>query len=313
MAQRDWAEKDYYKILGVSQDATKADIKKAYRKLAQQYHPDANKDDKNAEERFKEITEAHSILSDDEKRKEYDQFRSLLDAGGQRFYGFGPNSGGGNVRVNIGDLFGDGNDAGLFEDLIGGRFGFRPRGPAAGQDLEADVTLTFDEAMTGATVSANGARVKIPAGIGDGGRVRVPGKGGRGEAGAPPGDLYVRVHVAAHPVFTLNKNGNLSVDVPVTIAEAALGAKIELPTLDGSVTVKVPAGTQHGKTLRVKGRGAPRPGGGAGDLLVKIHIEVPKKLTRKEKEQLEAFAAEHKGSPREQLEKYLESSTKQAS
>jgi molecular chaperone DnaJ len=114
-------------------------------------------------------------------------------------------------------------------------------------------------------------------------------------------------------VFTLNKNGNLSVDVPVTIAEAALGAKIELPTLDGSVTVKVPAGTQHGKTLRVKGRGAPRPGGGAGDLLVKIHIEVPKKLTRKEKEQLEAFAAEHKGSPREQLEKYLESSTKQAS
>ena len=312
MAQRDWAEKDYYKILGVPKDASKADIKKAYRKLAQEYHPDANKDDRNAEDRFKEITEAHSILSNDEKRKEYDQIRSFVDAGGQRFYGFGPNSGGGNVRINIGDLFGDGADAGLFDDLLGG-FGFRQRGPAAGQDFETEVALTFDEAMSGATVSVNGTKVKIPPGIGDGGRVRVPGKGGQGEAGAQAGDLYVRVRVAPHPVFTLQKNGNLSVVVPVTIAEAALGAQIEVPTLDGSVRVKVPGGTQDGKTLRVKGRGAPQRGGGQGDLLVKIHVEVPKKLTRKEKEALEAFSEIHKGSPREHLEKYLKSSTRQAS
>ena len=305
MSQRDWFEKDYYKVLGVSKDASKADIKKAYRKLAQQYHPDANKDDKNAETRFKEITEAHSILSNDEKRAEYDQMRSFVDAGGQRFYGFGPNQGGGNVRINIGDLFGNEAAGGsVFEDLLGG-MGFGRRGPAKGHDLETEVQLSFDDAINGAMVAVNGTKVKIPAGIGDGGRVRVAGKGQPGEPGAPAGDLYVKVHVAPHPVFRSEGNGNLGIELPVTISEAALGAKIEVPTLDGSVTVKIPAGTQDGKRLRLRGRGAPRPKGGHGDLHVIVRVEVPQKLNRHEKELLEKFAAAHKESPRQHLDSYL--------
>src|SRR5687767_4894009 len=185
MSQRDWFEKDYYAVLGVSKSASKDEIKKAYRKLAQKYHPDANSDDANAEARFKEITEAHSILSNDEKRAEYDQMRSFVDAGGQRFYGFGPNRGGGNVRINIGDLFGGGGgaDESIFEDLLGG-MGFGRRAPAKGQDLESEVQLSFDEAIEGAMVAVNVTKVKIPAGIGDGGRIRVAGKGAPGQAGA---------------------------------------------------------------------------------------------------------------------------------
>lgn len=304
MSQRDWVEKDYYATLGVSKDASKDEIKKAYRKLAQKYHPDANKDGAGAETRFKEITEAHSILSNDEKRAEYDQMRSFVDAGGQRFYGFGANRGGGNVRVNIGDLFGDGADGAVFEDLFGG-FGFGRRGPAKGHDLEAQVELSFDDSIEGATVAVNGSKVKIPAGIGDGGRIRIPGKGAPGESGAPAGDLYVRVRVAPHPVFRSEGSGNLGIDLPITIAEAALGAKIDVPTLDGAVTVKIPAGTQDGKKLRVKGRGAPRPKGGQGDLHVTVRVEVPQKLSRREKELLESFAEAHKESPRRHFDTYL--------
>ena len=312
MSQRDWFEKDYYKILGVSKDASKDEIKKAYRKLAQKFHPDANKDDATAEARFKEVSEAHSILSNDDKRKEYDEMRRLVDAGGQRFYGFGPNRGAGNVRVNIGDLFGD-DDGALFEDLLGG-FGFGARGPRKGQDLEAEAQLSFEDAVNGTTVSVNGTKVKIPPGIGNGGRVRVSGRGGPGADGGPGGDLYVRVAVAPHPIFTGGKDGNLHVTVPVTFVEAALGSKIEVPTLEGPVTVKIPAGTPNGKTLRVKGRGGPRPVGGTGDLLVKIEVQVPQKLSRQEKELLEKFQAAHKGSPREHLDAYLKNaSTKQAS
>ena len=312
MSQRDWIDKDYYAVLGVSKTASKDEIKKAYRKLAQKYHPDANKDDAGAETRFKEITEAHSILSNDEKRAEYDQMRSFVDAGGQRFYGFGGNRGGGNVRVNIGDLFGEGADGSVFDDLLGG-FGFGRRGPLKGQDLESEVQLSFDEAIDGVTVAVDGSKVKIPAGIGDGGRIRIPGKGGPGEAGAPPGDLYVRVKVAPHPVFRSEGGGNLGVELPITIAEAALGAKIDVPTLDGAVTVKIPAGTQDGKKLRVKGRGAPRPKGGRGDLHVTVRVEVPQKLSRREKELLEKFADAHKDSPRGHLESYLKKNVKNAS
>ena len=304
MSQRDWFEKDYYAVLGVSKDAPKEEIKKAYRKLAQKYHPDANKDDKNAETRFKEITEAHSILANDEKRAEYDQMRSFVDAGGQRFYGFGQNRGGGNVRVNIGDLFGNGGAGdSVFEDLLGG-FGFGRR-EAKGQDLESEVELSFDDAINGVTVAVNGSKVKIPGGIGDGGRIRIPGKGGPGQGGAPPGDLYVRVRVAPHPVFRSEGGGNLALELPVTIAEAALGAKIEVPTLEDPVTVKIPAGTQDGKRLRVKGRGSPRSKGGRGDLHVTVRVEVPQKLSRHEKDLLEKFAEAHKDSPRRHLESYL--------
>ncbi|MGH2747385.1 MAG: DnaJ C-terminal domain-containing protein [Actinomycetota bacterium] len=298
MGQRDFLEKDYYKVLGVSRDASKEDVKRAYRKLAQKYHPDANKGDKAAEERFKEISEAHAVLSNGEKRREYDQMRAFVESGGQRFYGFRPGGQGG-VRVNVGDIGDLFEDAG-FGDVMGDIFGFRgARGPRRGADLETEVTLSFDEAIVGTTISlADGTRVRIPAGVGDEARIKVPGKGQVLDDGGPAGDLYVRVHVTAHPLFARRGHGDLEVIVPVTIAEAALGAKVEVPTLDGAVTVKVPPGTQNGKTLRVRGRGAPRPKGGHGDLLAKVQVEVPYKLSKKEKELLEQFQQLHKGSPR---------------
>lgn len=303
MASHDWVEKDYYKILGVSQDASKEDIKKAYRKLAQEYHPDANAGPE-AEARFKEISEAHSVLSKDEKRREYDEIRRLAASGGQRFYGTGP--GGGNVRVDIGDLFGEGQGGMIFEDL----FGFAPR-QRRGGDVETQVTLSFDDAVRGSMVTlGDGTRVRIPAGVSDGSRIKVAGKGRPGSSGGPPGDLYVQVSVEPHPVFTLGKKGSLRVSIPVTYPEAALGAKVVVPTLGDPVTVKVPAGTKHGKTLRLRGKGTPRPGGGYGDLLVTIEVEVPQKLSRKEKEALEAFAAVHKSDPREHLRPYLKSTSK---
>ena len=309
MAQRDWAEKDYYKVLGVSKTASKDEIKKAYRKLAQQFHPDANKGDKDAETRFKEISEAHSILSNDEKRAEYDQIRQFMDSGGRRFYN--APGGGGNVRVNIGDLFGGGGAETIFEDLLGGSgFGFRPRGPQRGDDLETEISLSFEDAVNGVTVSLpQGGKAKIPLGVGDGARIKVAGRGAPGPNGGPKGDLFVRVRVESHPVFGRGKNGDLVVELPVTFTEAALGARIEVPTLDGSVTVKVPPGTPNGKTLRVRGRGGPRPGGGHGDLLVRVQVQVPQKLTRQEKELLEKFAETHKASPRAELEDRLKSSS----
>lgn len=300
MAQRDWAEKDYYAVLGVSKDASKEDIKKAYRKLAQRHHPDANKDPE-AEARFKEISEAHAILSNEEKRAEYDQIRSFVEAGGQRFYGFQPGRGG-NVRVNIGDLGDIFGGSGLFEDL----FGAPGRGGGRGTDLETEVTLPFEEAVTGTTVTiGDGTRVRIPPGVADGARIRVAGKGETGAGGGPRGDLYVRVKVRPHPVFRIDKNGNLTVRLPVTYTEAALGAKVEVPTLGRSVTVKVPSGTPNGKILRVRGKGAPRRGGGHGDLLVQVEVQVPHKLTRAEKDALERFAEVHKASPRSSFEEFI--------
>lgn len=302
MAQRDWADKDYYKVLGVTKDASKEDIKKAYRKLAQKHHPDANEGDPAAASRFKEISEAHSILSNDEKRREYDQIRSFVEAGGDRVYGFTPGGGGG-VRVNIGDLFGGGADGGIFDDL----FGFRPTGPQKGADTETAISLPFDDAVSGTTVSLNdGTKVRIPAGVTDRSRIRVPGKGGPGLNGGPPGDLFVKVHVEPHPVFKLGKDGNVTVALPVTFTEAALGSKVEVPTLEGPVTVKIPAGTRNGKTLRVRGKGAPRRAGGRGDVLVKIEIDVPQKLSRKEKQLLEELATIHEDSPREHLEAFMD-------
>jgi molecular chaperone DnaJ len=303
MAQRDWAEKDFYKLLGVSKTATKDEIKKAYRKLAQKYHPDANKGDTDAEKRFKEISEAQAVLSNESKRKEYDQMRAFVESGGQRFYGFGPDAGGGNVRVNIGDL-GDlfGDEGGLFEDL----FGFRSRAPRRGADVETEVQLSFEDAMAGVTITLeDGTRVRIPPGMRDGGRIKVAGKGAPGPQGGERGDLYVRVRVEPHSVFTLGPNGNLTVRVPVTFPEAALGTQVEVPTLNGSVKVKIPPATPHGKVLRVKGQGAPRPKGGRGDLLVKVEVEVPQRLSKKEKEALEHFAEVHTTNPRSHLEQEL--------
>ena len=297
MASRDWLEKDFYKVLGVDEKASKEEIKRAYRKLAQKYHPDANKGDETAERRFKEISEAHSILSNDEKRKEYDELRRYAGAGGSPF-GFRPGSGR-DGRVDFGDIFG-----GEVGDIFGDIFGFGPR-ERRGQDLETEAHLSFEEAVEGSTFElANGTRVRVPPGVSDGARIKVAGKGGPGPAGSPPGDLYVRVRVADHPLFKLLRNGDIEVPLPITIAEAALGAKIQVPTLDGVVTLKVPAGTRSGKVLRVKGKGGARAGGTRGDLLARIEIEVPQKLSRRERELLEEFGREHKHSPRAHFERY---------
>ncbi len=297
MAQRDWAEKDYYKILGVSPTATKAEIKKAFRKLAQELHPDANKSDPVAEARFKEVSEAHSILNNDEKRKEYDEFRRLVTSGRGNPFGFGDRT----TRVNIGDIFGGGMGGTRLEDL----FGFNAA--RRGSDLETEVTLTFDEAINGTTVNLpGGGKVRIPIGVTDGARVRAAGKGSPGSGGGEHGDLYVRVRVEPHPIFEQGKNGDIIVRVPVSFPEAALGAEVVVPTLDGKVKVKVPAGTQNGKTLRVKGRGAPRPKGGSGDLRAVIEVMVPSKLSRREKEALERFAEVHTDSPREHLDEAVQ-------
>ncbi len=303
--QRDWTEKDYYSVLGVAKDASKDEIKRAYRKLAQKHHPDANPGDDAAETRFKEVSEAHAVLTNDEKRREYDQVRSFVEAGGERVYGFRPGGGGG-VRVNIGDVFGTEGGAGsIFEDL----FGFGSRGPRKGADREGRVALTFEEAMSGTTTQVAGARVRIPAGVQDGSRIRVARRGAPSSDGGEPGDLYVRVGVQPHAIFSAEAGGNLRVRLPVTFTEAALGAKVEVPTLDGSVTVKVPAGTSPGRVLRVRGRGGPRAGAagskGRGDLLVEVQVEVPKKLSRKEKDALEAFASLQKGNPRAHIEERL--------
>ena len=299
MAQADWLEKDYYKTLGVSSTASKDEIKKAYRKLAQRHHPDANKGDEAAEARFKDISEAYAVLSNDDKRKEYDEIRRY---GGGRGFGFKP--GGREVPIDIGDLFGGGFGRGNGVD-IGDLFGFGFRGPRKGADAEAEAVLSFEQAVEGSTIElSSGTKVRIPPGVGDGTRIRVAGKGAPGPQGGEPGDLYVNVRVRPHPVFSQGRDGDLVVEVPVTFPEAALGANVVVPTLDGHVTVKVPPGTQHGRTLRVRGKGGPRPGRGAnGDLLVKIAVEVPRKLSKKEREALERFAEVHDASPRAHLDR----------
>jgi molecular chaperone DnaJ len=305
MAQREWLEKDYYKVLGVNKDASKDEIKRAYRKLAQKYHPDANKNDKDAERRFKEISEAHSILSNDEKRKEYDEIRSLAGSGAP--FGFRPGGAPGGVRVDIGDLFGGAGGAGSVGDLFEEVFGFgQRRRPMRGQDLETEAYLSFEEALSGTTFElADQTKVRVPPGVQDGARIKVANKGGLPPTGGQPGDLFVRVHVAPHPFFKAAGNGDVRVTLPVTFPEAALGAKIEVATPDGAVTVKVPAGTRNGKTLRVKGKGGPRPSGGRGDLLVKVEVEVPQRLSKRERELLEEFAGLHKGSPRAHFERWI--------
>ncbi|MGW2932163.1 molecular chaperone DnaJ [Streptomyces sp. NPDC001156] len=382
MSTKDFIEKDYYKVLGVPKDATEAEIKKAYRKLAREFHPDANKGNAKAEERFKEISEANDVLGDPKKRKEYDEARTLFGNGGFRP---GPGAGG-SFNFDLGDLFGGqgsaggGNFGGGIGDVFGGLFnrgggaGTRTQ-PRRGQDIESEVTLSFMEAVDGATVplrmssqapckacsgtgdkngtprvcptcvgtgqvargsgggfsltdpcpdckgrgliaehpcleckgsgrakSSRTMQVRIPAGVTDGQRIRLRGKGGPGERGGPAGDLYVVVHVDAHPVFG-RKGDNLTVTVPVTFAEATLGADIRVPTLGGPpVTLKLPPGTPNGRTMRARGKGAVRKDGTRGDLLVTVEVSVPKDLSGKARDALEAYREATAGEdPRAEL------------
>lgn len=387
MSAREWLEKDFYAELGVSSTASADEIKRAYRKLARELHPDANPGDSRAEARFKSVSEAYGVLSDADKRKQYDDARSLFNGG------FRPGGGGfgGQGGFDLGDLFGTApgrtGDAGGLGDLLGGLFGNRG-GPAStaaasrprrGTDIETEVRIDFTEAVHGATVplriaspascgscGGSGARagtvprvcavcggtgfvtrnqgafafsepcrdcrgtgriiddpctecggrgvsnrhrtltMRIPAGVADGQRIRLAGQGEPGMRGAPAGDLYVLVHVTPHPVFG-RSGDDLTLGVPVTFPELAMGTTLTVPTMDagatnGTVSVRVPAGTTAGRTLRVRGRGITRKDGRTGDLLVTLQVVVPTKLDRKAKDALEAYAKATAGTdPRAEL------------
>ncbi|MDO7883063.1 DnaJ C-terminal domain-containing protein [Salinibacterium soli] len=297
MASQDWFDKDFYAVLGVSKDVSEAELKKVYRKLARQYHPDSNPGDAAAEAKFKEISEAHSVLSDPELRREYDQIRAM--GSGARF-----TAGGGGQAGGFEDVFGGmfGNRGGAyqsasFEDLLGGMFGgqggFRT-GPTPGRDISAATTLDFVTAIKGETIklqAAGGApiTVKIPAGVSDGQKIKVKGKGEPSPNGGPAGDLVLTVTVRKHPVF--ERDGlNLRVTVPVTFTEAALGATIEVPTLGGEpVKLRVAPGTPSGRILRVKGRGV-TTAKGSGDLLAEVEVAVPSRIPDDALAALKAFA-----------------------
>ncbi len=309
MASQDWFDKDFYAVLGVSKDISEADLKKTYRKLARQHHPDSNPGNAKAEAKFKEISEAHSVLSDPELRREYDQIRAM--GSGARFTAGGQSGGFEDV---FGGMFG-GNQRGSyqgtsFEDLLGGMFGggnqgFRT-GPTRGRDVSASTTLDFVTAINGETIKLQpqgGApiNVKIPAGVRDGQKIKLAGKGSPSQDGGPAGDLVLTVSVRKHPVF--ERDGlNLRLEVPVTFAEAALGATIEVPTLGGEpVKLRVAAGTPSGRILRVKGRGV-TSSKGTGDLLAEVQVAVPARITDDAAAHLRAFeAAQPHENPRAEL------------
>lgn len=377
--QREWFEKDYYAVLGVEPGASDREIQRAYRRLAKANHPDANAGDEAAEERFKEVSAAHDVLGDPDKRKEYDQVREMVASGigpggPGGFDGFGPGFDGATFHFDDGGGLGD-----LLGNLFGARTGGRRRGRAAtgpirGVDLEAELHLEFVDAVHGVTTSVgvtsdatcsrcggNGAepgtfpqrcptcngtgavavdqgpfsfsqvcptcggrgetiehrckkcrgtgverrrrdvKVRIPAGVADGQRIRVKGRGAAGRNGGPPGDLYVVVRVGSHPIFGRQGKSNLSVRVPVTFTEAALGTQVKVPTLDGPVTVKVPPGTQSGKTVRVRGRGIQPAKGEPGDLLVTFDVVVPTELSDDQRAAVAALAEQLPQNPREKL------------
>jgi molecular chaperone DnaJ len=379
LSTKDFLEKDYYKVLGVAKGASPDEIKKSYRKLARKYHPDANKGDSASEERFKEISEAYNVLSDEKRRKEYDDARSLFGTGVRRPGTAGGTSGYG---FDLGDLFGTsaGGAGGRLGDLLGGVFGSGGRTtqqtrPRRGADVETETSLAFSDAIDGVTVSlrladegpckscmGTGAKAgtvprvcpscegtgqesrnlgsfafsepckecrgrglvvddpcptcsgsgramstrsiqaRIPAGVGDAQRIKLKGKGAPGERGGPPGDLYVRVHVAPHPVFGRSGH-NLTVTVPVTFPEATLGAEIKVPSHRGMpVSVRIPAGTPNGRTFRVRGKGVRRPDSTYGDLLVTVNVQVPQHVSSQAKEALESYREATAGpDPRDEL------------
>ncbi|MWB97917.1 DnaJ C-terminal domain-containing protein [Agromyces seonyuensis] len=323
MASQDWFDKDFYQVLGVAKDASDADIKKAYRKLARTYHPDQNPGDAAAEAKFKEISEANSVLSDKEQRAEYDQVRAM--GSGARFTAPG-GAGSGGFEDVFGGMFGQGGGGqrftyqqggGDFDDLLGGMFGSgrfgQPTGgyrgyggPSRGRDMTASTTLSFATATQGDQITLQTSEgkeitVRIPAGVSDGQKIRLRGKGNPSPDGGEPGDLILTVNVRKHPVF--ERDGlNLRVTVPITFVEAALGATIEVPTLGGNpVKLRVAPGTPSGRVLRVKGRGVETKKG-TGDLLAVVQVAVPSHLSADAEAKLKEFAADLPDeNPREDL------------
>jgi molecular chaperone DnaJ len=372
----DWAQKDFYAELGVKKDATADEIKKAYRKLARANHPDSNPGDTARHEKFKSVAEAYDVVGDPDKRKKYDEMRSLYGGGG--FAGFGRGGGGGG-GFNLDDLLRDraGTGGGGFGDMFGDLFGggrrtqqARPR-PQKGADVETTATISFTDAMDGVTISlrltsdapcpdcsgtggkpgtkphvcpeckgagyvvssvggafsmnetcprcggrqliydepcptchgsghgmsARTIQARIPAGVKDGQKIRLRGKGGAGDNGGPAGDLFVTVKVTPHRVFG-RKGDNLTLSVPVSFDEAALGAEIKVPTLGGApVTLKIPAGTPNGRTFRVRGKGARKSDGTSGDLLATVEVHVPAQLDATARQAVEAYREATAGKP----------------
>ncbi len=307
-AQRDWLEKDYYRVLGVEKTASAKELSKAYRTLARKYHPDTNPGDAKAEEQFKEISAAYEVVGDETTRKKYDEFRRY--GGGGSTYGSGGFGRGG--AENMSDL-GDLSDllGGLFGGArggsSGGRTGFGGFGPMPGTDLQAQLSLTFEEAVRGVTKSVRlnsealsrpmEVNVRIPAGVRSGQRIRVPGKGAPSSDGGDPGDLLVSISIESHEVFDRD-GANLLVDVPVTYPEAVLGADVKVPTLSGTtVTVRLPPGTQSGKVFRVRGKGV-KSSAQTGDLLATVIVHVPTEVGDEERALIEKLAAIAETAPR---------------
>ena len=292
-------KRDYYEVLGVPKNASDDEIKKAYRKLAVKYHPDKNPGDKEAEAKFKEVSEAHEVLSDKQKRARYDQFghAGVGGAGGFSSSGFSGNPfSGGNFNFN-GQSFNFDFGGGGLDDILGSLFGFGGPGarrPRKGADYQASVTISFEDAIFGTTetvdVGGTSLRVKIPAGIDDGMSIRLRGKGGEPPEGSTErGDLYVRVRVRPHK--TLTREGAIILsEKTISMVDAALGCEIDVDTVDGPITMKVPAGTQSGTPFKLSGHGVPfRADGDRGPHIVTIIVETPRNLSRKQKELLEEF------------------------
>lgn len=302
MAAKDLYEKDLYKILGVSKGDNATAIKKAYRKLAKDLHPDKTKGDKKLEDRFKEVSEAYEVLSDDKKRADYQEMRDAFTTGRMPRGGQQQNSGpqnGGFQGSGFEDMFGGGSQSDIFATLFGGG----NRTPRKGQDLQTETTISFRDSIFGREINLRindqTITTRVPAGVKNGVKIKLKGRGSPGQAG--PGDLFIIIHVTKHPVFTRDGN-NLSMALPVTFTEASLGADISVPTLNGEdVTVRLAAGTQNGKVLRVKGRGVTKDFQ-TGDLLITVEVHVPQRLDSKARSALENFAELTKSdSPRQHL------------
>lgn len=314
--------KDYYQILGVSKSASTDDIKRAFRKLARKYHPDVNPDDQVAEAKFKEINEANEILSDPEKRRKYDQFGRYWQQSGRAGAGAAPGDFGGFDFSNYGSF----NE--LLNELLGGLgggfpgggrtsyrqptgggpgFGFETTAANSAQfDQEASITLVMADAFNGAQkkfrIGGDALTVKIPAGVKPGSKIRLRGKGQMNPYTQQRGDIYLTVDIQAHPFFKFDGDNNLVCEISISPDEAVLGAKIDVPIPDGNVTVNIPAGIRSGQTLRLRGKGWPKPKGDRTDQLVKVLIKAPKTLTDKERTLYEQLRDLRSYNPRQDLQ-----------